>query len=190
MGADLDAGIAVAVAALDALEVILHVEVEAALAVGALQWHGLHTRRAVHPLGYDLPAVAVDNERAVLADETEAVVAAVGAVINAYGVVPQYGEVVERIYCLERVGRLARVVGVSELAACGHDAVGGGYIHAVEGVVEQVYAPVGHQTARIVPEPAPCEVKSVGVELAFGGGAQPHLVVDACGGILIGLYGD
>ena len=49
--------------------------------------------------------------------------------------------------------------------------------------------PVGHQTARVVPEPPEVEVEAVGVERPLRGGTEPPVVVDALGRLAVGHVG-
>src|ERR1043166_3233274 len=51
-------------------------------------------------------------------------------------------------------------------------------------------APVGHQSARVVPEPAEFEMKAVRVEGPFRGGAEPGIVVHARGWLAVGRLAD
>ena len=52
-------------------------------------------------------------------------------------------------------------------------------IHSVKHDVDEVDAPVGHQTTRVVPEPAEIEMESVRVKLPLRCRSQPHVVIDA-----------
>ena len=68
------------------------------------------------------------------------------------------------------------VSGVSELssqhifAAAGHDGLGRFGAHAPEQHLDQMHAPVGHQAAGVIPEPAEVEVEPVRVEGRCGAG--------------------
>ena len=53
-----------------------------------------------------------------------------------------------------------------------------------------MYAPVRHQTSRIIPEPTECEMKTVPIERTFRGRPQPHIIVHSGGHRLVRLDGD
>ena len=130
-------------------------------------------------LGEELPAAAVHDQGAVVADEGDALGAAVVAPVDPGGVLPQHVEAVVLEHGLERVGRLGGVVGVADLAARGHHRLRRLRVHDPQGDVDLVDAPVGHQPAGVVPEPPEVEVEAVGVEGPLRGGTEPHVVVDA-----------
>lgn len=51
-------------------------------------------------------------------------------------------------------------------------------------------AVVDDVSAGVFPEPVPMVVEAVGIEGALRGGAEPSVVVDAIGGIAVGLDAD
>ena len=114
--ADLDAGVAGTVPALDAGQVVLHMEIQATFAIRLFQRDRLHAGFAVDLLGNNFPAPAIDYQRSVLSDKAQAMVSSIGAIVDADRVIPHDREIVESIDRLQEVGRLTGVIRIAELA--------------------------------------------------------------------------
>ncbi len=137
-----------------------------------------------------LPFTSVGDHRPQVADERDPVVALVRSEIDSCRVLPEHGVLLELEGRLHRVRRLGRVVRVAELSAVGHHAPRAIVAHGVMHHIDQVDSPVGHQPARVVPEPAEVEVEAVRVERAGRRRPEPHIVIDPVGDRLIRLHGN
>lgn len=128
----------------------------------------------------DFPAAGIEDEGGIGTGEHDAMLAAVGTEAALDLVFPDErvgGEVVDGDLGVGGFGIVLKEV----LAAGGDDALRPFGAHGPESDVDEVDAPVGHETAGIVPEPAEVEVEAVFVEGAGGCGAEPEVVIDAGG---------
>ena len=69
MGSDLDAGVAVGIPALDALQMVLRMKVQASLSIVFPQFDSFHTLDTIDLFRNNFPSPAVDNKGSVLAHE-------------------------------------------------------------------------------------------------------------------------
>src|SRR5256885_15090875 len=49
-----------------------------------------------------------------------------------------------------------------------------------------MHAPIGHEPAGIIPEPAKVEMEAVGIEWAQRSGPEPEVIIDTAGGRAVG----
>src|SRR5271165_1920914 len=168
-------------AGLDALEEILDVG-PVLLRAAALDGRGTLA------LGDHLKTPAVKVERGVGAVKLHAVAGiAADAVVVAFPHLIELDEravrAVEFVGHQQGIGRVADVV-ERELAAGGVDRPGCGDAHCPVDDVLKMHVPVADHAGGVVVEPAKGSVKTSPVERAFGGRAEPAIVIDALGSLL------
>ncbi len=105
--------------------------------------------------------------------------------VNANGVVPYQAEIAEIINRSLCVGCFHSVIGKSVFAANRHNGFWHVLIHPEKRKIEQMYPPVGHHTACIIPEPAKRGVKPVFIERPFRSRPEPHVVVYSFGSLCV-----
>src|SRR5690606_38217055 len=88
-----------------------------AVVLAFLQGHGLHA----FSFRNDLPTSPIEHQGTVIANKGDAVIASVGAAVDAIGMLPLHRKIVKLIDSSKRVGRFGRVIGISELAARSHN---------------------------------------------------------------------
>ena len=103
--------------------------------------------------------------------------ALIGSEVNPRRVLPEHREAIKLEHRLERVRCLRCIIRVSKLAARRHYGLRRRGTHAIQCVVDDVHAPIRHESAGIIPEPAEVEVEPVRIEGPVRRGAQPHVVI-------------
>ena len=179
MSTNLDAGIAISVARLDTLQVILDVEIQSTFSVCLLQVNSFHARRASYLLRDNLPATSIHDKRTVFAYETKAMITSVCSIVDTDSMIPQDSKPIEGIDCLQQVRCFTGIIGIAKLATRSHNRLRRSNIHSIKRIIQEVNAPVGHQSTGIIPEPSPSEMEAIAVERPFGSRTKPHLVIHA-----------
>src|SRR3546814_17090581 len=98
---------------------------------------------------------------------------------------PQCRKIIKFINGLECVRRFRSVVRIGVLAPQGHHRPGMSSVHSVKHIINQVYAPVSHQTTGIIPKPTEIEVQAVRVERPFSCWPEPHFIIHTGGTWLV-----
>jgi len=137
------------IACFDAIEEICHMRGKTSACNGLpLNLLGfLHKGYGFHPgcrinLRDNLPAIAVKQQGAVLADECKTVFSSVRAVLDSAGVIPAYCEIIIDVGCQQCVRRFHCVTGICEFASCGINCIGQVSLHSQERIIKQVHSPV------------------------------------------------
>src|SRR5690606_13020120 len=122
-----------------------------------------------------LPTSAVKYKRAVIADECNAMVATVVSVADTLGLFPQQGKVAKVVDGCQRIRGFISTVGISVFSAGRIHRFRQWCIHSEECIVNQVNTPVGHQSARVIPEPTEVEMKAIRIEGSFWARAKKSM---------------
>ena len=131
--------------------------------------------------------LAVQHQAAVGAAEEDAVVVAVE--LQAVPLSHRVGQraLGEFVNDLERVGRVAVVVGGEDARRWWRPIFGPLAFERPEDDVVEMHAPVAHHAAGVIEEPAEEQVEPIGVERPLGRGAEPAVVIDVRGGLAVGI---
>ena len=149
--------------ALDAAEEVAHMVVEP-FALALLERNRLHARGVIRHLREHLPAGSVEHHRALLSEESQSLLAVVEAVVDATSMIPNDVEIFIGIGSHQGIGCLHGIIGVGQFAASRTNTSRQVCPHALQGVIQQVHAPIRHQASGIVPEETEVVVETVRVE--------------------------
>src|SRR5690606_4314998 len=106
----------------------------------------------------------VQDQGTVVSNKGNPVVSSIVSAIYAGRMFPQKGKSIEFIKGLQGVRGLGGIIGISELASHGHHRFRKICLHPVQGIIDQVYPPIGHQTPCVVPKPPEVEMETVFIE--------------------------
>ena len=141
--------------------------VEQTFAFALLERNGLHPCLLAGYHRDDLPSGPIQHQGTQFAKEGQSLFPVVESVVDTAGMIPNDVEILVHVGSHQGVGCLHGVIRIGQLATTADYTGGQIGLHSFKGIVQQVYTPVGHQAAGIVPKETEIVVEAVGVEGTF-----------------------
>ena len=152
-----------------------------------LKRNSLHPRLFARNHRNHFPSGTIQHQGPILAKECQPLFSIIQTMIDSARMIPYNIEILIRISSHQGIRRLHRIIRISKLAPASIDPQRQSGAHPLQGIIQQMHAPIGHQPAGIIPEETEIIMETIRIKRTLRSRSQPHVVIDTSRRVTIRL---